>query len=362
MGEFEPSRRAIRLIEDAISKFELNLQNLVVLTEAASRNYIFTPLIAALAGARKVHAVTKNSRYATAKQVIKSTCLVADYWGVADRLEIHTTLTPSIIGEADVVTNLGFVRPINKEFISHMKKTAVIPLMFETWEFREEDLDLQECRRKGICVLGTNEVDERLKTFGYIGHLIIKRLFEIEIEVFRSRIAVIGSGKFSLNITNTLGAIGAHVVNIFGEKAHSSRRASPLHGILKGCDAIIVAHHLSPALVVGSNGQVSPSELKELCPDVVVIQLSGRIDRNGLDRYEIRYLPYDEPDEGHMSWSLSELGPRPVIDLHTAGLKVGELMVRARLRGLGRDEAEREALRNPICQNFSAEQESIHGR
>ncbi len=347
MAEFEPPQRAIHLIENAISKFDLNLQNLVVLTEAASGNYIYTPMIAALAGAKKVHTVTRDSRYASTKQVIKSTSLLADYLGFGDRLEIHTRLTPRIIGEADIVTNLGFVRPLNSKFISHMKRTAVIPLMFETWELREKGFDLKECRREEICVLGTNEEDERLKTFGYLGHLVAKKLFESGIEVFQSNIVVVGSGKFALNITDTLEAMGAHVINISGGETPSA------DGKLRGCDAIIAASHLSPELVVGNGGYISPVKLKELCPDVVLVQLNGRIDRKELDKYKIHYLPHDEPVEGHMSWSLSELGPRPVIDLNTAGLKVGELMARARQRGLSREEAEKEALRNPICQDFS---------
>ena len=53
-----------------------------------------------------------------------------------------------------------------------------------------------------------------------------------------------------------------------------------------------------------------------------------------------------------MSVSLDYLGPKPVIDLQTAGLKVGELLVRARLGGLEVQDAEKEALKNPICQSF----------
>ena len=49
----------IKLIINSIKKFELNLKNLTVLTEAATGNFKVTAVIAALAGA-KVIAFTKN--------------------------------------------------------------------------------------------------------------------------------------------------------------------------------------------------------------------------------------------------------------------------------------------------------------
>ena len=57
--------RAKRLMEEAIEKFHLNLTGFSVLTEAASGNYVFTPLICALAGAKEVIAFTKDSVYAS---------------------------------------------------------------------------------------------------------------------------------------------------------------------------------------------------------------------------------------------------------------------------------------------------------
>lgn len=50
-----------------------------------------------------------------------------------------------IFGKSDLITNTGFVRPIDREMISLMKRTAVIPLIWKTRELREADLDLQAC-------------------------------------------------------------------------------------------------------------------------------------------------------------------------------------------------------------------------
>ena len=47
-------KRIEKLIPDAIDTYDLDLSGLTVFTEAASGNYVVTPLIAALAGSDRV--------------------------------------------------------------------------------------------------------------------------------------------------------------------------------------------------------------------------------------------------------------------------------------------------------------------
>jgi hypothetical protein len=131
---------------------------------------------------------------------------------------------------------------------------------------------------------------------------------------------------------------------------------------LKGTDAVIVADSPnSTKIVIGASGLVGAGDLASRCPEAVVIQLAGVISRRELDAAGLVCWPEAPPEPGHMGWSLSELGPRPVIDLHAAGLKVGELLARGRLAGLSPAEATAEALKHPICQDFSAEQRVKYG-
>ena len=69
-----------------------------------------------------------------------------------------------MVAQADIITNSGHVRPIDAEMIGWMKPTAVIPLMYEAWEFRDADLDLAACQRRGIVVAGTNERHPAIST------------------------------------------------------------------------------------------------------------------------------------------------------------------------------------------------------
>lgn len=352
------------LVKKFIADLDLDLSHLVVLTEAASGNYIFTPLIAAVGNAGKVIAVTKGSKYGKAKDVMENTLLFAKYFGVDGRIQVFDVLKPVMIEKADIVTNLGFLRPIDKDFISHLKPTAVIPLMYETWEFREQDLDLPECWKREVAVLGTNENHEVLRIFDYMGHLCLKKLYELEVEVFRSKILLVGSARYGQSIMKTLSAVGAEILCVTEEEGKKVRKfggrkigfrlkEADIQNKIRSCDAIIVNTYPNPDTILGKNGYLSAERLGELAPEASILQLSGHIDRKSLDEYGFCCIPKDEPRRGHMGWTLADLGPKPLIALHSGGLKVGELLARARLKGLDRREAEREALEHSICQDFS---------
>jgi hypothetical protein len=343
--------RCRRLIGQAIEATGLDLRELTVLTEAASGVYKLTPLIAALAGGR-VFTLARDSRYGRAEEIVRETAELAAMWGVS-----YTPLAgreDERIGEADIVTNLGFVRPLDASFLRRLKPTVVIPLMWETWEFRQEDLDLRECRRLGIPVLGTNEHVEALRIFEYIGHLCVKLLYLLDIEIFRARVVVVGDGEFGDNAERTLRQGGAEVTRVRpscnGLATQEAREA------IRAADAIALVEYHTRAMLIGEGGQIGPAELQALNPALVIAHVCGTVEEAALAQAGIRYLPERLGAPGFMSVTTGYAGPRPLIDLNTGGLKVGESMARARLRGLERAEAEAAALREtPLAQAFPAD-------
>ncbi|MFQ6118253.1 MAG: hypothetical protein ACE5KE_00035 [Methanosarcinales archaeon] len=196
--------RVKNLMNKAISDIRLNLSGLTVLTEAASGNYVVTPIIAALAKAEKVFAITRDSIYGKATEVAELTLKFARFYEIGDKIEVLFEKTPKIIHQADIVTNLGFVRPIDREFISAMKNTAVIPLMCEPWEVRKDDVDLEACKKKGILCMGTDEDTPNLKVFDFVGPLCLKMLFDAGFEVYQNNFLIISGDKFGKVIVNAL--------------------------------------------------------------------------------------------------------------------------------------------------------------
>jgi hypothetical protein len=354
--------RCARLIRAAIEAFGLDLGGLTVLTEAASGPFVLTPLIAALAGAEKVRALTRDSRYATSREVEELTAGLAERWGVGDRIDVLTSRDDPRIAESDVVTNLGFVRPLDRAMLARLGPTAAIALMFETWERRDTDIDLACCRELGIPVLGTNEDDPRLRTFEYLPLIAAKLLLDLEVEVHGSRLVLVAGGKFAHAIEGGLARMGATIETFAPPQSSLDFSKSPLSSSqrLRGfaeaaavADAIIVADHPGSGPILGAGAGQTAADLLEWNPGIVLVHISGDVDAADLAGAGLRHAPERIAPPGHMSVTAGYLGPKPVIDLHTAGLAVGAALARARRRGLDGPRAEESAVAElPLAQGF----------
>lgn len=308
-------KRAVKLIRDTISLLELDLSGLTVLTEAASGPFVVTPVIAAVAGAARVIALTRDSRYATATEVIRQTRALEQLADLKSQVEIHTVRTGEVFSAADIVTNLGFLRPIDGDAVACMRPGAVVSLMCEAWEFRKGDVDLEACNRRHIRVLATNEDFAGLDIFAYNGWLCVKLLLDAGIGLHKSRVLVVSSDKFGPVIGGLLVRAGVEV--------SLADRLSP--SLVQKVDAIVIADYTRQDEIIGEAGDVSPSDIHKIAPTITVVQFAGRVDIAALRRHGVTIHPGENLPSRRMARTLSALGPRPVIELHAAGLKVGEI-------------------------------------
>ena len=340
--------RCRRLIESALRAFELDLSGLVVLTEAASNHFILTPLIAALAGADRVVALGRDSHYGALAAVKDELMCLADEWQVADRIVVTDNRHEPAVLRAHIVTNLGFVRPLDAAFLGQLHNGASIALMWETWEFRPEDIDILACRSLNIPVLGTNEEHPNLQTFSYLEKVAEKLLFGLDIEMFQSRIVVIGAGRFAYAIALGLRKSGAAAVDIVTPERGMSR-----HECFSEADAIVIAEHRVRDLVLGPGGWLDPRLLAQRNPGVVIAHICGKVNQLSLEEAGLRHMPSCLADAGYMSVTTDYVGPRPLIDLHAAGLKVGEMLARRRLGGMSAVDSELDVLSSStLAQGF----------
>jgi hypothetical protein len=325
-------RRVIGMIDRIIAKLQLDLSGLSVLTEAASGPFVCTPLIAARAGA-KVIAVTRNSHYGTVEEVSAYTREWAERLGVSNLIQVSSEPVIRHAHKADILTNLGFLRPVTAEIINALPSHAVISLMWEAWEFRPEDLDLLACRRRGIPVVGTCETHPVLRIFDYLGMVAVKLLLEVEIEVVRARIALVASDPFGEAIKVCLTGLGAEVVLIpLPELGSEWTLPDP-----EKLDALLLAEHRSYRNLVGENGGIPAAWVERVGSPV--IHICGNVDTEALARVGTTKHPARQVTPGFMTVTTDYCGPRPVIDLHAGGLKVGELLARARKAGMTRRQA-----------------------
>src|SRR5262245_32526397 len=106
----------VREIDRAIARLQLDLSGLTVLTEAATGWFATTAVIAARAGADKVLAVGRDSEYGSSAEVESAVYELARHAECSKNIEIHFDGPLRLAPRADIVTNLGFVRPITSEF------------------------------------------------------------------------------------------------------------------------------------------------------------------------------------------------------------------------------------------------------
>jgi len=337
--------REFKIIEEAISKFSLDLKGLNILTEAASGNYVWTPIIAALAGGN-VFAFSKNSRYGSFNEIAKNTKNLAKKLGIEKRIFITNILSPEIIKKSNIITNLGFLRPLNEEKLKYCDSKVVIPLMWETWEYREEDLDLSYCFKKGIPVLGTNESHKDVATFKYLGLVVKKILLNQNIEIFKSKIIVLGKGKFKKEIISSLKKEGAIIIDYNLECIKN----------YKFIDAIIIADNITNTNYIGNKGIINCSTLKKINKDILIVHISGNISVNEIIKEKLHLFPNNIAPIKYMSITTDFVGPKPLIDLHTAGLKVGKIMNDYNFSEKNFENVIKKSLKDPLCQDFSIAQ------
>lgn len=341
-------------IQKIINNLDLDLSGLTVLTELASEPYLYNIKLSIMAGA-KVICVGKDSSFGDF-QTIKVRLNKYLSKQELEKIEIFKNSCPEdLLGSVDIVTNSGFLRPINKRVIEKLKRTSVIALMWEVWEFRYNDLDLKCCQENNIPVIGTNENFHKLKMYGYNIFILLKLLFELGLEIYKNKLAIIGSGPSCEPVIQTLKKLDCNffwVSNKSEEDTYCAYKNIEKLLDLDHLDAIIFIEHSSPKELVGLKSKISFEDLKQSFPDLKVGHICGNIDFDNLKQSSLNYYPKMIMPFGHMSYQAYHLGVQPVIELFAAGLKVGEIAARARLNGATIEESISATLDYGIGQDF----------
>ncbi|WP_231379411.1 glycosyltransferase family 2 protein [Candidatus Solirubrobacter pratensis] len=308
------SRRLVTLMKAAVRRLELDLEGRTVVTEAATGAYAVTPVLAAMAGARRVLALASHGPYGTADEAAAYTREVAAWAGVEDRIELVASKPDARLSEADIVTNSGHLRPLDAPTIAGMKRGAAISLMYEAWELRPDDVDVDACCERGIRVGGTNERHPNVDVFSFLGVMAVKLLTDAGVGVTASRILLLCDNPYRAFIERGLTAAGA-VVEV-RERLADGRLDPTL-------DAVLVAlRPRAQSVLDATEAQLLAAQT----PGAVVAQYWGDIDREGLLAAGVPVWPAVAPQRGHMGILPSAVGPEPIVRLQAGGLKVGEVL------------------------------------
>src|SRR5262249_17528933 len=213
----------------------------------------------------------------------------------------------------------GHVRPLDRGTIVCMKSGAVIPLMYETWELRPGEVDLDACRERDVRVAGTNERHPDIDVFSYLGIQAVKLLLDAGVAVYQSQILLVCDNSFAPYIRAGLESALAKV------EVTPALTADILADSPDGFDAIVIATAPRSEVTIGVNEAML---LAAHAPGAVVAQFWGEIDRASLDAVSVAYWPVVDPAPGHMSVLPSAVGPEPIVRLQAGGLKVAQILLR----------------------------------
>lgn len=312
--------KEIAYIRSVIQLLNLNLEGLTVLTEIGSSYYFYTPFIAALSGAKKVFAWTGTNSYFECNELVSQAVQLTQQLNLEHIIEFSVNEKPvTHIQEADVITNSGFLRPLDADFLAHCKKTVSISLMFEAWEIRESDIDIKFCIENGLQVGGIWENHPKLGVFESVGHLAIKLAMEAGHEIYQNQIIIWSDDDF--------GTVTEKYFNQLNPKKviKTLDRQTVLENLAQ-TDFIYFCSNHEKRTILGNDSDAifTWKELKELNPSISIVHLYGKFDLKTIGNENIQVYPEQNGRAEYMSKTLTYLGMKPTLNLLVGGMKVGE--------------------------------------
>ena len=329
--------RLAALAVEAAERLELDLRGTTVLTEAASGAYAVTPVLAGLAGAT-VYAYARSSRYGTTQQVFDETRALIGHLPTAVDVRLIDELTPEIVAAADVVTNSGHLRPLDSTKMQHARSSAVVPLMYEAWEWRDADVDLSYLRSRAIQVGATNERHPDVDVFGYLGEMAVKQIHDAGISVYRNRFVLVCNNDFGPYIAKTVSALSDGVLVIDEDDHRQGYEGLDIDwaggfpelnipASYRRSAAMIVAAYPFDQTWIAPDGPVLPAQVARQLDHPLVLRYVGDIDPDALTDARIGFYP-PEVASGHMGVLPSAIGPDSITRLQSGGLKAAELLIK----------------------------------
>lgn len=319
-AEFDRNYRAAKKV---INSLELDLSNFTVLTELGSDCFMFSTIIPAMAGARKVFSWVKDSVYGSAVDLIGECKQYLKVLDLECEVVFRSSRSFSDISEADIVTNSGMLRPLDRNFLGYLRKDSVVPLMYEAWEFRESDVDLAYCLENNIPLAGTNENYQLLNVFNHVKPLALKLSLNAGYEILGNNIIVWSDDNFGMCAKEAFEENGASSVVLTTDYEVLNRHLSKT-------DFIFVADYDETRPYFGKNGIFEIDQVKKINPTVGFVHLYGQVDANMLLIRNVNVYPAFNGRAKTMSYTLAHVGPTPVINLLAGGFKVGQLLKQKR--------------------------------
>ncbi len=339
-------KRTLRKLAQIVEKTQLNLSGLNLYTEAATGNYNISAALGVLAGARAVHCVARSNRFGSAQLAISQTNELVESVQNVNGTQVtysegHDYMA---LAEADIITNSNPLRPLDEVAIKAMKKGGVISLMYEPWEYRQGDIDLEAAQEKNVWIVGVNEMHPTIPCFYSAGILPLKGMLMAGLEVFSSDVLLVCANRlidYALPVLSKTCA-SVHFVdgNAFqGEIPPGCKRIQPYEVNNTHYDALLLFD--SPDTVKWNVANTADTlwPIQSLGHWDVCVQMMGDVLRSDFE--DVKFVPEKEPPRGYMGFNPADLGVDLVIRTVVSGLKAGQEAIAFLQNGNTKTDAEK---------------------
>jgi hypothetical protein len=314
--------REISIIKDTINLLNLDLTGLTVLTECGTGHFQYLPIIAGLSNASHVNVYIKDTIYGSCDDIENNLLKLINENQIKTKIKIYkNNLDPSAFKNIDIITNSGMLRPLDKQKLSNVGNyNTVIPLMYEKWELRESDIDVDFCNLNKIRLGGTWENFPKLNIFEFCEPLILKIIFNAGYEIKENKCIIFSSDNFGHLAKKGIEKLGGKVIYM-GVDIES------IYNHIDDVDFILFADYLNKENLITNESSLFDIDLiLRKNKNIGIIHLAGKIDLDLVVRKNGRISPFKEGMPVKMTETLSYLGDIPTLRLLVAGLKVGQCL------------------------------------
>ncbi len=332
MNEWE-KKRSVKKLKQLIASTNLNLEGLTIYTEAATGYYSIAAALATMAGAKAVHCVAKSNRYGPASEAVAQTAALLNYVPSKGRTQVTFSEGHDLVkaSQADIITNSNPLRPLNAALINSLRNDAVISLMYEPWEYRDGDIDVKAAGKKGIWIVGANEMHPTVKCFYSSGVLLLKGMLQAGLEVHSNHVILVCTNQFIHYILPMLSACCEQVDIIDNGMAGEGlpanvTRIEKNRKNEKQYDALLLMDSSQTGKWNVTRAAESIYPVDILGAWDACVQAMGDIKRTDFEG--VKFIPEVAPPMGYMGFNPGSLGPELVVRTFIAGLKAGEEAIR----------------------------------
>lgn len=300
------------LAKQYIEKYNLDLKSFNVLLPQIEQESNLAVAISALAGAENIYMYNPKININEKKAV--------EDWDV--NINTVGSISPELLSSVNIILkNSQIPFPLDKTDC-FSGKNNVISLFPDNMDFFNIiGMESELTGKKDLSIIGLDPEDTRLGLYQRFSHIILKKCFNIGIDIFKSKILLIGHGDF-LNCALSLLKYSGAVVYTYNTKTSTDQSYVLKH--LKDLDAIITLDYpQTEKQLIGSKGVISISDIVDLCPHVKVINICGQVETGSLNLGKIEYMPKN-PFHGFLNLNMSDLGERGITEYITLGLKIAE--------------------------------------